>query len=253
MSHATQPVEVQSLVQGYPGRPVLNGLDLTAGTGVLGLLGPNGAGKTTLLKTLASTLPPRAGRVRLLGQDVSDRHGLRVARRQLGYLPQEFGYFPSFSVLDFVRYCAWLREVPARLARDAAVQAVERVGLAAVRDRKLKHLSGGMLQRCGIAQAIVADPALLIFDEPTVGLDPQQRLDFRELLHDLGQSATIIFSTHLVEDIAAVADTVTVLSGGTALYTGTPEELGGLGRPDSRGDSCLERGYMELLAGAAAC
>ncbi|GHE25478.1 ATP-binding cassette domain-containing protein [Streptomyces hydrogenans] len=246
-------LEARNLVQGYHGRPVLDGLTLEAGGGVLGLLGPNGAGKTTLLKTLATTLPPRSGDLRILGRDISDRQALRAVRRRLGYLPQEFGYFPSFTVYDFVRYCAWLREVPTSDIHAAVTTAIERVRLTDVRHRKLKHLSGGMLQRCGIAQAIVADPDLIIFDEPTVGLDPQQRLEFRDLLRDIGQRAAVIFSTHLIEDIAAAADTVVVLTAGTVLYTGTPDELSQLAAPCSRGDTAIERGYMELLTRGLTC
>ncbi|MFJ2771925.1 ATP-binding cassette domain-containing protein [Streptomyces sp. NPDC087300] len=241
-------VETRELVQGYPGRTVIDGLDLAVDEGVFGLLGPNGAGKTTLLKTLATVHAPRAGTVRLLGHDVSDQGARRLARRELGFLPQEFGYFPSFTVLDFVRYCAWLREVPRKRIDAAAREAVQRVGLDGVRRRKLRQLSGGMLRRCGIAQAIVAEPKVIVLDEPTVGLDPEQRLEFRELLRELAQSSAVVFSTHLVEDIAAAADTVAVFTSGSVLFQGTPEGLASLADARDRGDSPIERGYMKLLA-----
>ncbi|WP_327389254.1 ATP-binding cassette domain-containing protein [Streptomyces microflavus] len=246
--NATLPIEVSGLVQGYPGRTVVNGLDLSIGEGIFGLLGPNGAGKTTLLKTLATTSPPRVGTVRLLGHDVADRHARRAARREVGFLPQDFGYFPSFTALDFVRYCAWLREVPRARIDEAARETIRRVGLDGVRRKKLQHLSGGMLRRCGIAQAVVADPKVIILDEPTVGLDPEQRLEFRELLRELGESSAIVFSTHLVEDIAAAADTVAVFSAGAVVFRGTPDALASLAGADERGDSPIERGYMKLLA-----
>ncbi|MEU6995663.1 ATP-binding cassette domain-containing protein [Streptomyces sp. NPDC046465] len=241
-------ITVDGLVQGYPGRTVVDGLDLAIGKGVFGLLGPNGAGKTTLLKTLATVDAPAAGTVKLLGHDVSDRRARRLARRELGFLPQEFGYFPSFTVLDFVRYCAWLREVPRARIEGASREAVRRVGLDGVRRSKLQQLSGGMLRRCGIAQAIVADPKVIVLDEPTIGLDPEQRLEFRELLRELAESSAVVFSTHLVEDIAAAADTVAVFTAGSVLFRGTPDGLASLADADDRGDSPIERGYMKLLA-----
>ncbi|SOR80130.1 putative ABC transporter ATP-binding protein YxlF [Streptomyces chartreusis NRRL 3882] len=234
------------LVQGYGQRPVIDGLDIEISTGVLGLLGPNGAGKTTLLRTLASVAPPVAGRIEVLGQSVESESTARRVRRDIGYLPQDFGYYPNFSVYDFVRYCAWLREVPKKEADAATRHAVASVGLEKQSKAKMKSLSGGMLRRAGIATAIVGSPKLVLLDEPTVGLDPAQRLEFRGLIRSL-QDTAIVLSTHLVEDVAAICDDTAVMSDGRFLFRGVPDELVALANPDAPGDSALERGYMTVL------
>ena len=161
----------------------VDGLDLTLDTGVHGLLGPNGAGKTTLMRALATVVRPAGGELTMLGTDVTARRSdLQPLRRNLGYLPQHFGFYPRFTVREFVEYMAWLKEMPKPVIPGAVQRAVERVGLADRADSKMKTLSGGMVRRAGIAQAIVNDPRVLLLDEPTVGLDPEQRLDFRDRL-----------------------------------------------------------------------
>ncbi|SNY24014.1 ABC transporter ATP-binding protein [Paractinoplanes atraurantiacus] len=225
----------------------VNGLDLTLGTGVHGLLGPNGAGKTTLMRALATVLKPAAGRLRLLGEPVDGRADLRQVRRRLGYLPQQFGFYPRFTLREFVEYMAWLKEMPKTAIPGATQRAIERVGLEAKAGARMKTLSGGMLRRAGIAQAIVNDPAVLLLDEPTVGLDPEQRLDFRELLRDVGVDSCVLVSTHLVEDVVAACSDVVLVNEGRLVYQGTPDDLiaqGGAGDP---GDSPAERGYSALL------
>ncbi|MFF0450836.1 ATP-binding cassette domain-containing protein [Streptomyces sp. NPDC004609] len=237
-----------SLTQGYGSRRVIKDLDLSIRPGVTGLLGPNGAGKTTLFRTLATIAPPRSGRLELFGKPVTGERQARRARRRIGYLPQDFGYYPAFSVTDFVRYCAWLREVPSRKAESATREALAAVGLADRARDRMKSLSGGMLRRAGIAAAIVGAPPLLLLDEPTVGLDPAQRLDFRELIRSLAHAGTaVVLSTHLVEDIGAACDTVLVLSDGRIGHSGTPRQLAELAAPAAPGDSPLERGYMTVL------
>ncbi|WP_433528884.1 ABC transporter ATP-binding protein [Micromonospora sp. CA-263727] len=225
----------------------VDGLDLTLTTGVHGLLGPNGAGKTTLMRALATVLTPSGGRLTLLGHPVDGRSDLRPVRRALGYLPQHFGFYPRFTVREFVGYMAWLKEMP-KAAIPAAVQrSIDRVGLTAKADARLKTLSGGMLRRAGIAQAIVNDPRILLLDEPTVGLDPEQRLDFRELLRDLGTDSCVLVSTHLVEDVAAACTDVVLMNEGRLVWRGTPEVLTAQGDEGHAGDSRAERGYSAIL------
>ncbi|ONI83806.1 ABC transporter ATP-binding protein [Saccharothrix sp. ALI-22-I] len=228
----------------------VDGLDLRLGRGVHGLLGPNGAGKTTLIRSLATVLRPASGTLEVLGSPVSGRLDLRRLRRALGYLPQDFGYYKRFTVREFVEYMAWLKEMPKRDVPGAVQRAVERVGLADRADSRMKTLSGGMVRRAGIAQAIVNDPELLLLDEPTAGLDPGQRVRFRELLQQLGSDSCVVVSTHLVEDVAAACTDVVLVSGGKLVFQGTPDELAAAGGPDDVGDSPIERGYSALLGGA---
>jgi ABC-2 type transport system ATP-binding protein len=225
----------------------VDGLDLALGTGVHGLLGPNGAGKTTLMRAVATVLKPAGGRLTLLGEPVDGRADLRRVRRGLGYLPQQFGFYPRFTVREFVEYMAWLKEMPKTAIPGATQRAIERVGLAAKAGARMKTLSGGMLRRAGIAQAIVNDPAVLLLDEPTVGLDPEQRLEFRELLRDVGVDSCVLVSTHLVEDVVAACTDVVLINEGRLVYQGTPEDLVTQGGEGDAGDSAAERGYSALL------
>ena len=239
-------VQARGLEQRFGRTRVLHGLDLEIGRGVFGLLGPNGAGKTTLLRTLATILEPTGGRLRLLGRDPADSRERREIRRRLGYLPQTLGYYPHFTVFEFVEYFALLKEVPTREVRPAVARAIERVGLADRARSKLKALSGGMLRRVGIAQAIVNDPDVLLLDEPTAGLDPEQRVAFRALLRELGTDACVVVSTHLVEDVAAACTDVVLLDEGRLAFAGTVAGLEGAADPALAG-SALERGYTALL------
>jgi ABC-2 type transport system ATP-binding protein len=225
----------------------VDGLDLTLGTGVHGLLGPNGAGKTTLMRALATVIRPKDGQLRLLGRDVTDRRSMRVLRSRIGYLPQHFGFYPKFTVRDYVEYMAWLREMPASAVPAATQRAIDRTGLTDRADSRLKSLSGGMLRRAGIAQAIVNEPDLLLLDEPTVGLDPEQRVEFRQLLRDLGTAACVLVSTHLVEDVVAACTDVLVVEQGRLVFRGVSSELAARGADGGVGDSAAERGYMALL------
>ena len=225
----------------------VNGLDLSLGTGVHGLLGPNGAGKTTLIRTLATVLRPTEGSLTLLGESVGGRIDQRGLRRRIGYLPQTFGYYKRFTVREFVEYLAWLKEMSKEDIPGAVQRAIERVGLADRADDKLKTLSGGMVRRVGIAQAIVNDPQILLLDEPTAGLDPAQRVRFRELLQQIGQDACVVVSTHLVEDVAAACTDVVLFAEGRLVFQGTPDQLAAAGGPEHVGDSPIERGYSALL------
>ncbi len=248
---STQRVRVTGLTVRHRGTSALDAVDLGFGTGVHGLLGPNGAGKTSLIRVLATVARASSGRVELLGSDVSGHRERSEVRRRLGYLPQEFGYYPGFTVREFVAYVAWLKEMPAAGTPEAVERAVRRVGLADRIDAKVRSLSGGMLRRLGIAQAIVNDPDVLLLDEPTAGLDPEQRVEFRALLRELGTDATVVVSTHLVEDVATACTDVTLLESGRVAYRGTPRELaaigeGGEGSP-GLGDNPIERGYTAAL------
>ncbi|HTW04142.1 MAG TPA: ATP-binding cassette domain-containing protein, partial [Streptosporangiaceae bacterium] len=207
-------VEIAALTRRFGRTQAVTGVDLEAGPGVFGLLGPNGAGKTTLLRMLATVIPPSSGRLRLLGRDPGGYGGRRQIRRRLGYLPQNLGYYPGFTVAEFVEYFALLKEMPPGRVPGAVAAAVERVDLGDKARAKLRTLSGGMLRRAGIAQAIVNEPDLLLLDEPTAGLDPEQRVAFRALLRDLGQEATVVVSTHLVEDVGAACTEVALMDAG---------------------------------------
>ncbi|MEU9240625.1 ABC transporter ATP-binding protein [Streptomyces sp. NPDC048385] len=241
-------IRVTGLRVRHRGTVALDSVDLTLGTGVHGLLGPNGAGKTSLIRVLATVARPSAGRVELLGRDTAGRRALGEVRARLGYLPQEFGYYPGFTVREFVAYVAWLKELPAAGTPAAVERAVARVGLADRADAKVRTLSGGMVRRLGVAQAIVNEPDLLLLDEPTAGLDPEQRVEFRELLRELGASATVVVSTHLVEDVAAACTEVTLLDAGRVAYRGTPGALAALGETSGGpGDHPVERGYTAAL------
>ncbi|WP_199566183.1 ABC transporter ATP-binding protein [Streptomyces corynorhini] len=231
-------------------RMAVDGLDLSLGTGVHGLLGPNGAGKTTLIRALATVLRPAEGTLELLGESTGTMGEHRALRRRIGYLPQEFGYYKRFTVREFVEYMAWLKEVPKADIPGAVQRAVERVGLADRADDRMKSLSGGMVRRVGIAQAIVNDPSILLLDEPTVGLDPAQRLRFRELLQELATDACVVVSTHLVEDVAAACTDVVLFAEGRLVFQGPPDELASVGGPEHPGDSPLERGYSAMLLGS---
>ncbi|KAA9156312.1 ABC transporter ATP-binding protein [Amycolatopsis acidicola] len=228
-------------------RMAVDGLDLSLGTGVHGLLGPNGAGKTTLIRALATVLRPAGGRLALLGAPVGGRTGQRGLRRRIGYLPQQFGYYKRFTVREFVEYMAWLKEVSKEDIPGAVQHAIERVGLADRAGDRLKTLSGGMLRRVGIAQAIVNDPEILLLDEPTAGLDPAQRVRFRELMVELGRDSCVLVSTHLVEDVASACQDVLLFAEGKLVFQGTPDQLADAGGPGDTGASPIERGYSALL------
>jgi ABC-type multidrug transport system ATPase subunit len=243
-------IETAGLIRRFGRTEAVAGVDLQAGPGVFGLLGPNGAGKTTLLRMMATVIPPSSGTLRLLGRDPGAFGPRREIRRRLGYLPQSLGYYPSFTVLEFVEYFALLKELPPARVPGAVAAAVEQVGLGDKARAKLRTLSGGMLRRVGIAQAIVNKPELLLLDEPTAGLDPEQRVSFRAMLRDLGQRASVVVSTHLVEDVGTACTEVALMHQGKIVFRGTPDELTARGVAGGAGDAPLERGYTAVLAEA---
>jgi ABC-2 type transport system ATP-binding protein len=243
-------VQINGVTRRFGRHTAVSGVDLQTGPGVFGLLGPNGAGKTSLLRMMATAIPPTSGKLRLLGLDPARYKARQEIRRRLGYLPQHLGYYPGFTVREFVEYFALLKEVPATGVPAAVEAAVERVQLRDHARSRLRTLSGGMLRRAGIAQAIVNDPELLLLDEPTAGLDPEQRIAFRGLLRDIGRTATVVVSTHLVEDVGAACTQVAVMDNGRIVFSGSPADLAACGQDHGIGDAPLERGYSAVLQAA---
>jgi ABC-2 type transport system ATP-binding protein len=205
------------------GHEAVSGLDLNLGPGILGLLGPNGAGKSTLMRILATLAKPSQGKVRWNGEDTASKpDGLRAS---LGYLPQDFGVYPALSAREFLDFLAAVKGLTGAKARARVDECLAMVGLGDAADKRLGDFSGGMRQRVGIAQALLNDPQLLIVDEPTVGLDPEERMRFRHLLTDLAGQRLVILSTHIVSDVEASATSLAIMSRGKLRFHGSPEEL----------------------------
>lgn len=228
---------------------MLSDVSLSFNNGVYGLLGPNGAGKTTLLNIVTTLSRPSTGDVKIAGAHVLTSSGRRRARSRIGYLPQSFELMDASSLMRNVRYAAWARGLSWSASCDAAVWAMEQVGLSGESHRPVRSLSGGMRQRVGIACAIVARPDVLVLDEPTVGLDPVQRIEVRRFLDAYADSHTVLVSTHLVEDLAAIADRVLVLNHGHLLLDGHMDDLAALASPEDSMASPWESGYRQLLTG----
>lgn len=205
---------VRQLSKHYKDKVAVNGVCLRLEKGINGLLGANGAGKTTLMHMLCGTLMPTSGSISLDGLDVSSED----YRAVLGYLPQDFGYYPNFNGTDFLLYLAALKGLSKSHAKRKATELLELVGLANVGKKKIKTYSGGMKQRLGIAQALLNDPWLLVVDEPTAGLDPQERVRFRNLITELGKDTIVLLSTHIVSDVEAIADHMLMMSNGNVIF-----------------------------------
>jgi len=220
-------ISISDLTKTYSGKvQALLGIDLEIGSGMFGLVGPNGAGKTTLMRILAGLVHPTSGAVRVLGNDVTTPHGKLATKAVLGYLPQELGLYPSLTAREFLDYIAILKGVTDRsVRRQQVTEALQQVRLSDEADRQLKTYSGGMKRRVGIAQALLGDPQLLIVDEPTAGLDPEERVRLRNLLSDMAARRTVILSTHIVEDISQSCNDLAVIAHGRVLFRGTPRDL----------------------------
>jgi len=223
-------IEIRALTKTYrSGKRAVNalrGIDLRIGVGMFGLLGPNGAGKTTLMRILAGIVHPSSGEVRMDRHDLTSERGKQAVKSMLGYLPQELGMYPELTAAQFVDYMAILKGMDDSRARRQSVERVlNMVGLGQEAGRKVKGFSGGMKRRVGIAQALVNDPKLLIVDEPTAGLDPEERIRFRNLLVQLATERTVILSTHIVEDIGQTCREMAVLAQGQVIFRGSPAEL----------------------------
>ncbi|MCT9932736.1 ABC transporter ATP-binding protein [Planotetraspora sp. A-T 1434] len=220
-------IQISGLSKTYKGGVhALAGLDLDVPTGMYGLLGSNGAGKTTLMRILAGILKPTSGTVRVGGHDITTPDGRLAVQRTLGYLPQDLGVYPDLTARRFLDYIALLKGLDSRPTRRRRIgELLEVVALTEHADRRLKGFSGGMLRRVGVAQALLADPRLLVVDEPTTGLDPEERIRLRTLLSQLAGDRTVLLSTHIVDDVAQTSRSVAVLAKGRLVFQGKVGEL----------------------------
>ncbi len=217
----------------YKNKIAVDRVSVTLEQGVVGLLGANGAGKTTLIRMICGILEPSSGTVSFNGVNA----GREEYRAMLGYLPQDFGYYPEFTARDFLLYFAALKGIPKRQARQRTDELLELVTLQDVAKKKIKTFSGGMKQRLGIAQALLNHPKLLVMDEPTAGLDPKERVKFRNILDTLGEESLVLLSTHIVSDVEHIADEVLMMKDGQLIFKGPWTQ--------EKGD--LEAFYLESL------
>ena len=213
---------IDRLSKQYKNKIAVDRISLTLHQGVYGLLGANGAGKTTLMRMLCGILRPTSGTVMFENMDVSTED----YRKELGYLPQDFGYYPNFTGRDFLMYMAVLKGMTKSRAQKRCAKLLDEGGLKEMGDKKIKTYSGGMKQRLGIAQALLSHPRILILDEPTAGLDPKERVRFRDMIAALGKESIVILSTHIVSDIEHIADRILLMKDGQIIFNGTQEEIG---------------------------
>ena len=215
-------IQITSLKKTYGNKTALDGITFSVGNGMFGLIGRNGAGKTTLMRILATLSRPSGGQVTFDGIPLEDTKKIRSF---IGYLPQEFSLYQDMSILEIMRYLAALSDIPEKTCRERIPRLLQQVNLWDDRTKKAGKLSGGMKRRLGIAQALLDDPQVLIVDEPTAGLDPEERLRFYTLLDEFSGSRTVVVSSHIMSDIEAVCENVAVLDAGRLLFAGTVEEL----------------------------
>lgn len=206
----------------YQNKIAVDRISTTLQPGVIGLLGENGAGKTTLMRMLCGILKPSSGTITFDNLDVSEE----LYRDVLGYLPQDFGYYPNFSGRDFLMYIAALKGIEKSAARRKCDELLHTVNLEQVANKKIKTYSGGMKQRIGIAQAVLNNPKILILDEPTAGLDPKERVRFRNLIAELGKDSIVILSTHIVSDVEQIADRILMMKSGQIIFDGCMDQIG---------------------------
>lgn len=211
------------LTKKFGSKTAVNGLNITLSNGVYGLLGANGAGKTTLMRLLCNLQTPTSGKVTLNGKNVGELG--EKYRNLLGYLPQHFGYYPDFTAMDFLLYVAALKGLNETDAKRKSKELLEAVGLSSESKHKIKTFSGGMKQRLGIAQAMLNDPRILILDEPTAGLDPKERVRFRNLISAFAKDRTVILSTHIVSDVEFIAEEIIMMKEGQIVHFGKPQEI----------------------------
>ena len=225
---------VDRLTKQYQNKIAVDRINLKLNCGIYGLLGENGAGKTTFIRMLCGILKPTNGTVTFDGMDVSSEE----YRAILGYLPQEFGYYPDFTGMDFLLYMSSLKGLTKTTAKRKGIKLFDLVNLSDCAKKKIKTYSGGMKQRLGIAQALLNDPKVIILDEPTAGLDPKERVRFRNLIKELGKDSIILLSTHIVSDIENIADDVIMMKDGQIIFEGATSDI-----------SDLERLYLEKFEG----
>ena len=216
-------LKMSNLTKEFRDMTAVKNVSYTMTTGVYGLLGVNGAGKTTLMRMLCTLLKPTGGSITWDGEDIFEMDG--KYRKILGYLPQDFGYYPDFTVYDYLMYIASIKGVRPAAARQRIKLLLDQVGMKKAAKRKMKKLSGGMKRRGGIAQAMLGDPKILILDEPTAGLDPNERIRFRNLISELAGERLVLLSTHIVSDIEYIANEILLMQGGEIKASGTAEEL----------------------------
>lgn len=216
-------LKMSNLTKKFRDMTAVRNVSYTMTAGVYGLLGINGAGKTTLMRMLCTLLKPTGGSITWDGEDIFEMDG--EYRKILGDLPQDFGYYPDFTVYDYLMYIASIKGVRPAAARQQIKLLLDQVGMKKAAKRKMKKLSGGMKRRVGIAQAMLGDPKILILDEPTAGLDPNERIRFRNLISELAGERLVLFSTHIVSDIEYIANEILLMQGGEIKASGTAEEL----------------------------
>ena len=211
------------LTKQYGSKIALDRIDATFEPGIYGLLGANGAGKTTMMRLICDILKPTSGEVTFNGTNIREMG--ESYRATIGYLPQDFGYYPNFTAMNFLLYMASLKGLNARYAKEKSLELLETVNLSEVKDKKIKTFSGGMKQRLGIAQAFLNNPQILILDEPTAGLDPKERVKFRNLISSFAENKIVILSTHIVTDVEYIADEILVIKGGALLKKGAESTI----------------------------
>ena len=216
-------LRISNLTKDFDGFKAVNNFSFSMDCGVYGLLGVNGAGKTTLMRMLTTLMKPTSGIITWDGEDIMDMDG--KYRMLLGYLPQDFGYYPDFSVYDYLMYIAALKGIRPAVAKPRVKELLKQVGLVKARNKKMKTLSGGMKRRAGIAQAMLNDPKILILDEPTAGLDPSERIRFRNLISELSEDRIVLLSTHIVSDIEYIANEILLMKDGQLVISGTSEDI----------------------------
>lgn len=216
-------LELKHVTKDFSGVRAVDNLSFTLTRGVYGLLGVNGAGKTTLMRMLTTLLIPSSGSITWDGKDIFRMEG--EYRKLLGYLPQEFGFYPEFSIRDYLSYIASIKGIPPAAAKHRVKALLSQVGLSDVQGRKMKTLSGGMKRRAGIAQAMLNDPKILILDEPTAGLDPNERVRFRNLISELSEERIVLLSTHIVSDVEYIAGQILLMKAGRIVVSGTAQEV----------------------------